>query len=930
FLQAFSILSKAKEEDDRKRQALLSFYAKAQDLLSKMDGPMLTLLQRHTKNVKEVLKWHEKQLKQTQYFLLVSGETSSGKSSLINLILGKDILPSSTATTTSTMCELKYGETPTMVVHFKDKDPETGETTKKIPLHKPNDQSTYLEQISTYVRQKGSMLKKVELFWPHELLQKGIVIIDSPGVGESDEMDEIVIKYLPEAFAFIYVANSTIAGGVKKDRLVKLLQSARDVSIEVPGEGKEDGNLSLDIQERLLSKCALFVCNKWDSVPEKDVPIVKKEVIEKLQRVWPGVDPDSQIIYMSTTKANKAQSLGVISKEFSSLMEGLRSLVLQSIEAKLELHWEWLYKLLSRIFIQAKVFVVNAAKSPQEIREKLGKIFNRLEAIQKDQGKEIKDLRESFREQVNSVVHQLLQHLLSDDIKKRFTKWSKEDAPDEDGSWKEVEENVNAALSSRFLEIVDQWEEENKVFSTTRTFLMEQFQDYFNNVEFKLQNVQSEAADDGSSNPNKVAFRIQISFWQKAVWNMKNFSLGLGRLLIKVRNLRLGAAIKSANELASNVVKILYKDLLKDVSKDILTDSMKKKLKAFVEDKLNDVKLYLDRIEARLQEMINADRQLYEQLSKRSARYQPLFYVAKQNRDQLAKFGLSEVCAVKIDREELEWKEETSSYLGCGSFGAVYQGKMKKDGEVKIVALKVWNEALDAANAKEIMEEIKNLRVLNHPHIVKFYGILLDKETSQMALVMERCKGNLKSHIFSGPESVPGKSENPAVFRDVRRCAKEITDGLAFMHAMGVVHRDLTLENILLTDENTVKIADVGLAKAEIDITGTYTGTPVYMAPEVFHSQVYGTKADIYSLGLLMWEMWYGQRAFADAPGTTLQALFDWIDRGNRPVDRQGCKQPPSFWDELMTECWDSSPEKRPTARECNQRIVEESVETTI
>ena len=74
FLQAFSILSKAKEEDDRKRQALLRFYAKAQDLLSKMDGPMLTLLQRHTKNVKENMKWHEKQLKQTQYFLLVSGK----------------------------------------------------------------------------------------------------------------------------------------------------------------------------------------------------------------------------------------------------------------------------------------------------------------------------------------------------------------------------------------------------------------------------------------------------------------------------------------------------------------------------------------------------------------------------------------------------------------------------------------------------------------------------------------------------------------------------------------------------------------------------------------------------------------------------------------------------------------------------------------
>ena len=125
-----------------------------------------------------------------------------------------------------------------------------------------------------------------------------------------------------------------------------------------------------------------------------------------------------------------------------------------------------------------------------------------------------------------------------------------------------------------------------------------------------------------------------------------------------------------------------------------------------------------------------------------------------------------------------------------------------------------------------------------------------------------------------------------------------------------------------MADDNTVKIADVGLAKAEIDITGTLAGTPIYMAPEVFHSQKYGTEADIYSLGLIMWEMWYGQQAFADAPITTFQDLFDWVDKGNRPVHRQSCKKPPFIWCKLMTECWDSSPEKRPTARECNQRIV--------
>ena len=124
-----------------------------------------------------------------------------------------------------------------------------------------------------------------------------------------------------------------------------------------------------------------------------------------------------------------------------------------------------------------------------------------------------------------------------------------------------------------------------------------------------------------------------------------------------------------------------------------------------------------------------------------------------------------------------------------------------------------------------------------------------------------------------------------------------------------------------MSEENTVKIADVGLAKAEIDITGTVAGTPVYMAPEVFHSRVYDSKADIYSLRLIMWEMWYGQRAFADAPGKTFQDFFKWME-GNRPVHKRGCKRPPSVWEQLMKQCWDGNPDKRPTAKECNERMA--------
>ena len=97
----------------------------------------------------------------------------------MNLILGEELLPYSVLSTTSTICELKYGEQRRIVAHFKDKDPKTGLPTKTIRLLESPTGSTeqsYLAQISPYVHvknecEKGSIYKKIELFWPHSLLQ---------------------------------------------------------------------------------------------------------------------------------------------------------------------------------------------------------------------------------------------------------------------------------------------------------------------------------------------------------------------------------------------------------------------------------------------------------------------------------------------------------------------------------------------------------------------------------------------------------------------------------------------------------------------------------------------------------------------------------------------------------------------------------------
>ena len=79
---------------------------------------------------------------------------------------------------------------------------------------------------------------------------------------------------------------------------------------------------------------------------------------------------------------------------------------------------------------------------------------------------------------------------------------------------------------------------------------------------------------------------------------------------------------------------------------------------------------------------------------------------------------------------------------------------------------------------------------------------------------------------------------------------------------------------------NSMKISDVGVSKAAIDITGTLTGTPVYIAAEVFHYEKYDCKADIYSLGIILWEMWHGKPAFADVLEKTLEGFFALVDKG--------------------------------------------------
>ena len=366
------------------------------------------------------------------------------------------------------------------------------------------------------------------------------------------------------------------------------------------------------------------------------------------------------------------------------------------------------------------MFVVNASRSNEEINQKMKEINHRLEAIGKDQKKVIKYLHGSFNEKVNGVVQQLGEYLSSEEVIEEFTFRSSDKFPDldEEMSWKEVEEEITTVLSSQFQEIVERWEEENRVFANARRFLMQKFQDCYDGVESELQNLQSDATGvhGGAGISEKKTFRFHFSIARKAFMKMGSVTVGALSYIAE--------AIDDVFDsgLSENLFGPDFETLWAKTSTNFLATRRKnKELRKFVQDKLRDAKLYLDRIEECLPELIEANRELYKQLSRKlleetrskektKDRYEPILVKGSQLRDQLALFGVTDVCVVKIDREELDWKEEMSSHLGSGAFAAVYKGTMRRREEVTTVALKVCNGELNADNASEIMQEMKILR----------------------------------------------------------------------------------------------------------------------------------------------------------------------------------------------------------------------------
>lgn len=186
---------------------------------------------------------------------------------------------------------------------------------------------------------------------------------------------------------------------------------------------------------------------------------------------------------------------------------------------------------------------------------------------------------------------------------------------------------------------------------------------------------------------------------------------------------------------------------------------------------------------------------------------------------------------------------QMAEQIGRGAHGIVYKALNKKTNQ--LLAVKVMKTDKDELAA--LMGEIDLLKVLKHPNIVKYHGFVKTPDT--LNVILEYCSGGSLRQLYK--RLGHGLPEQIIVYY-----AKQILEGLNYLHQQGVVHRDVKAANVLLTDSGEVKLADFGVATTVAALHNTVVGTPHWMAPEtVLGGDGSCTASDIWSLGATIIEL---------------------------------------------------------------------------
>ncbi|XP_075759436.1 megakaryocyte-associated tyrosine-protein kinase isoform X2 [Pelodiscus sinensis] len=250
--------------------------------------------------------------------------------------------------------------------------------------------------------------------------------------------------------------------------------------------------------------------------------------------------------------------------------------------------------------------------------------------------------------------------------------------------------------------------------------------------------------------------------------------------------------------------------------------------------------------------------------------------------------------------------------IGEGEFGAVLQGEyMGQKVAVKNIKCDVTAQAFLAETAAMTTRPfLPSSRKVRHRNLVQLLGVILH---NGLYIIMEfMSKGNLVNFLRT-------RGRLALQAKQLIQFSLDIAQGMDYLESKKLVHRDLAARNILISEENVAKVSDFGLVK--VDLKGSdATKLPVkWTAPEALKHNKFSTKSDVWSYGILLWEVFsYGRAPYSKM---TLKEVTEMVEKGYRMEAPEEC---PSSLYTLMKSCWELEPGKRPSFKKLMEKLQKE------